>query len=63
MQQIAEQLFIAGRIYTIINIQKFIELLGKGVKDLLEDFIKYIVELYTGPDRNIKINKKVIKQP
>ena len=33
------------------------------MEDLLEDFIKYIIKLYTGPNRNIEIDKKVIKQP
>ena len=45
------------------NIQDFIKLLGEEVEDLLEDLIKYIAKLYIGPDRDIKINKEVIKQP
>jgi len=48
MQQIAEQLLAAGKIYAIINIWKF---------------IKHIVELYAGPNRNTEIDKEVIKQP
>ena len=45
------------------NIQDFIELLGEEVEDLTEDLIEYIAELYTGPNRDIEINKEVIKQP
>jgi len=59
----AEQLLIVGKIYTIINIWEFVKLLGKEVEDLLEDLIKYIVELYIGPNRDIEIDKGVIKQP
>ena len=43
------------------NIQDFIKLLGKEVKDLIEDLIKYIVELYIGPNRDTETDKKVIK--
>ena len=57
----AEQLLGVGRIYAIINIWEFIKLLGKEVEDLLEDFIKYIVELYTRPNYDIEIDKEVIK--
>ena len=32
------------------------------MEDLLEDLIKYIAKLYAGPDRDIKTDKKVIKQ-
>ena len=46
-----------------MNIQDFIKLLGEEVEDSLEDLIKYIVELYIGPDRDIEIDKEVIKQP
>ena len=61
IQQIVKQLFIVGRIYTIINIQEFIKLLGNGVEDLLKDLIKYIVELYIGLNYNIKIDEEAIK--
>jgi hypothetical protein len=47
----------------VINIQDFIELLGEEVEDSIEDLIKYIAELYTGPDRDTEIDKEVIKQP
>ena len=57
----AKQLLTAGRIHAVINIQEFIKLLGEEVKDSLEDFIKYIVELYTGPDCDVETDKKVIK--
>jgi len=53
-------LLIGGRIYIIINIWNFIKLLGKKIKDLLKNFIKYIVELYIGFNYNIKIDKEVI---
>ena len=33
------------------------------MEDLLEDLIKYVAELYIGPDRDIEIDKEVIKQP
>ena len=46
-----------------MNIQDFIKLLGKEVEDLSEDFIKYAVELYVGPDYNIETDKEVIEQP
>ena len=61
IQQIVKQLFIVGRIYTIINIQEFIKLLGNGLEDLLKNLIKYIVELYIGLNHNIKIDKEAIK--
>ena len=63
MQQIAEQLLVAGRIHTVINIQEFIELLGEEVEDLSEDLIEYIVELYPGPDRDAETDEEAIKQP
>ena len=52
---------MVGRIYTIINIQEFIKLLGKEVEDLSKDLIKYIVELYVGPNRDAKTDKEAIK--
>jgi hypothetical protein len=58
----AKQLLIAGRIHAIINIWEFIELPGEEVEYLLKDFIKYIIELYIGPNCNTEIDKKVIKQ-
>ena len=60
MQQLAEQLYTAGRIHTIINIQDFIKLPDEEVKDSLEDLIKNITELYTGPNRDAETDKKVI---
>ena len=58
-----EQLKTVGRIRDIINIQDFIKLLGEEVEDLLEDLIEYVAELYIGPDRDIEIDKEIIKQP
>jgi len=63
MQQIAEQLLIAGRIYAVINIWEFTKLLGKEVEDLFKDLIKYIVGLYAGPNRNAGIDKEAVEQP
>ena len=63
MQQIAEQLFVVGRIHAIINIQEFIKLLGEEVEDLFKDLIEYIVELYAGPDRDMETDKEAIKRP
>ena len=62
LQVIAEELQVAERIYTIINIQDFIKLLGEEVEDLTEDLIKHIAELYVGPDRDTEIDKEVVKQ-
>ena len=59
----AEQLLTAGRIYAVINIWEFIELLGEEVEDLLEDLIEHIVELYAGPNSDAEIDKEVVKQP
>ena len=36
---------------------------SKEVEDLLEDLIKYVVELYAGPDRNAETDKEVVEQP
>jgi hypothetical protein len=58
-----EQLLVVGRIYAVINIREFIKLPGEEVEDSLEDLIKYIVELYIGPNRNTEMDKKAIKQP
>ena len=58
-----EQLLAAGRIYTVVNIQDFIELPGKEVEDLLEDLIKHVAELYIGPNRDAETDKEAIKQP
>ena len=38
------------------NAGKFFPDVGKEVEDLLENIIKYIVELYIGPNYNIEIN-------
>ena len=59
----AEQLLAVGRIRAVTNIWNFIELPGEEVEDLLEDLIKHVAELYTGPDRDMEIDKEVIKQP
>ena len=59
----AEQLLAAGRIHAVINIWEFIKLLGKEVDDLSKDLIKYVVELYIGPDRNTETDKEVVEQP
>ena len=45
----------------MIDIRNFIKLLGKEVEDSLEDLIKYIVELYVGPNRDMEIDKEAIK--
>ena len=63
MQQITEQLLVAGRIYTVINIQEFIELPNKEVEDSSEDLIEHIIELYAGPDRDAETDEEAIKQP
>ena len=52
-----KQLLIAGRIHTIINIWEFIKLLGKEVENSSEDLIKYIVELYAGPNRDAEMDE------
>ena len=44
----------------MINIQNFIKLLGEEVEDSVEDFIKYIVELYAGPNRDVEMDEEVI---
>ena len=33
------------------------------MEDLIEDFIKYIAELYAGPNCDAEIDKEVVKQP
>ena len=58
-----KELQAAGRIYAAVNIQDFIKLPSKEVEDLTKDLIKYIAELYTGPNRDAKIDEEVIKQP
>jgi hypothetical protein len=58
-----EELQAAGRIRAVMNIQDFIKLLGEEVEDSTEDLIKHIAELYAGPDRDIEIDKEVVKQP
>ena len=44
-----------------MNIQDFIKLLGEEVEDVMEDLIKYIAELYAGPDRDAEINQEVVE--
>ena len=61
MQQIVEQLLAAGRIYAVINIREFIKLPGKEVEDSSKDLIKYIVELYAGPNCDVEIDKEAVK--
>ena len=63
MQQMAEQLLAAGRIYAIMNIREFIELPGEEVEDSSEDLIEHIVELYAGPDRDAETDEEAIEQP
>ena len=60
IQQLVEQLYTAGRIYAVINIQDFIKLLGEEVKNSLEDLIEIIAELYAGLNRNTKTDEEVI---
>ena len=43
------------------NIQDFIELLGKEVKDSMEDLIEHIAELYVGPDCDAETDEEVVK--
>ena len=59
----AKQLYTAGRIHNIINICNFIKLLGEETKDLIKDFIKYIAELYAGPNCNVETDQNISKQP
>ena len=54
---------MAGRVYDVINIYNFIELLGEEVEDLTEDLIKYIAELYIGPNCDIEIDKDESEEP
>ena len=63
VQQLAEQLYMAGRIRTVTNIQDFIELPGEEVEDSLEDLIESIAELYAGPDRDAETDEEVVDQP
>jgi len=58
-----EQLLTAGRIYTVVNIRDFIELLGEEVEDSLEDLIEYVVELYVGPNCDVETDEEAIKEP
>ena len=58
----AEQLYAAGRIYKLINIQNFIHLPGEDIVDFTEDLIKHIAELYTGPDRDAETDKEDSQQ-
>ena len=46
-----------------MNIWEFIKLLGEEVEDLSKDLIKYVVELYIGPDRDTEMDKEAVKQP
>ena len=52
-----KQLYIVGKVYNVTNIYNFIKLLSEEVEDLTEDFIKYIAELYIGPDRDAETDK------
>jgi hypothetical protein len=44
-----------------MNIQEFIKLLGEKVEDLSEDLIKYIVELYAGPDCDAETDEEAVE--
>ena len=57
MQQMAEQLYMVGRICDVINIWNFIELLGEEIEDLTEDLIEHVAKLYAGPNRNAETNE------
>ena len=59
----AEQLYTAGRVCNIMNIYNFIKLPGEKVEDSAEDLIKYIAELYIGPDRDAETDKDDFTQP
>ena len=63
MQQIAEQLRTAGRVRDVTNIRNFIKLPGEEVEDSAEDLIKYIAELYAGPDRDAETDEDDFTQP
>ena len=63
LEQITEQLHTAGRVRNVTNIHNFIELPGKEVKDSTEDLIKYVAELYVGPDRDTETDEDESKQP
>ena len=52
---------MAGRIRNVINIRDFIKLLGEEVEDSAEDFIKQVVELYAGPDRDVETDEDSFK--
>ena len=58
-----EQLLVAERIYTVINIQEFIELPAKEVEDSSEDLIEHVVELYTRPDRDAETDEEAVEKP
>ena len=63
VQQLAEQLHMAGRIRAVTNIQDFIELPGEEVEDSPEDLIESIAELSAGPDRDAETDEEVVDQP
>jgi hypothetical protein len=58
-----EQLYTAGRFHDVTNIRNFIELPGEEVEDSAEDLIKYIAELYAGPDRDAEMDEDDFVQP
>jgi len=53
----AKQLYTAGRIYKLINIQNFIYLLGEDIVDSTKDLIKHVAELYARLDYNTETDK------
>ena len=53
-----EQLYAAGRICELINIQDFIYLLGEDVVDSTEDLIEHVAELYARLDRDIETDEE-----
>ena len=63
IQQIAEQLYTAGRFHDVMNIRNFIELPGEEVEDSAKDLIKHVAELYAGPNRDTETDKDDFIQP
>jgi len=63
LEQMAEQLYMAGRVCNIINVCNFIELLGEEVEDSTEDLIEHVAELYTEPDCNTETDEDKSEQP
>ena len=59
----AEQLYAAGRIRELINIQDFIHLPGEDIVDSTKYLIKHIAELYAGLNRDAETDEEDSQQP